>query len=96
MRGIIAALVLIVLLFFIVPLAIEGSTDECQALERHAVTNTASKMAGGSTNSTVFKAVNSVGQAAATGTIASTMMRENHPDVSSPISCTWYFWKSIF
>jgi len=96
MRGLLAVIVIIILAFFIVPMAAEGTTNTCQALEKHVVTNQASNIAGGNTSSPVYNAVNSTGQAGATGQIASTMMQQSHPDAPTPVSCTYYYWKSLF
>ncbi len=96
MRGLLAVIVLIVLVFFGVPMVAEGTTNTCQALERHVVSTQAQNIAGGSTTSPTYNAVNSTGQAGATGQVASTMMQQNHPDAPTPLSCTYYFWKSLF
>jgi hypothetical protein len=96
MRGFIAVVVVVIVAFFAIPMAAQGTTNTCQALERHVVTTQATNIAGGNTNSTTFAAVNGAGQAAATGTIASTMMQQNHPDTPTPVACTYYYWKSLF
>jgi hypothetical protein len=95
MKGLIALIVVLVLVFFLGPLAAEGTTNSCQALEKHVVSTQAQKIAGGSTDNATYGAVNGVGQAGATGQVASTMMQQNHPDAPTPVSCTYYFWKSI-
>jgi hypothetical protein len=95
MRGIIAFVVVVIIAFFAVPMAAEGTTDTCQALERHVVTAQATNIAGGNTNSATFSAVNGAGQSQANGAIASTMMQQNHPDTPTPISCTYFYWKSL-
>jgi len=96
MKGIIAVVVVVVLAFFVVPMAAEGTTNTCQALERHVVSTQASNLAGGDTSSQTFAAVNGAGQAGASGAVASTMMQQNHPDTPTPISCTYFYWKSLF
>lgn len=96
MRGLIAIIVLIVVVFFGVPMVMEGTTNACQALERHVVKTQASQIAGGTTNSPVYNSVNNAAQPAATGTIATTMMAQNHPQTPTPISCTYFYWKSLF
>jgi hypothetical protein len=96
MKSLVAVIVVLVVVFFAAPMVAEGTTNSCQALEKHVVSQQASKLAGGNTNSPVYNAVNGVGQAGATGQIASTMMNQNHPDAPSPVSCTYYFWKSMF
>jgi hypothetical protein len=95
MRALLALVVVAVIAFFVVPMAVEGTTNTCQALEKHTVSQTASNIAGG-TSGPVYGAINGVGQAGATGQVASTMMNQSHPDTPSPVSCTYYYWKSMF
>jgi hypothetical protein len=94
MRGIIVVIVLLVVVFFGVPLVAEGTTNSCQALEKHSVSNAASSIAGG-TSGPIYNTVNSVGQAGATGQVASTMMSQDHPNSPTPVSCTYYYWKDL-
>jgi hypothetical protein len=96
MKALIAVIVVAIVAFFAVPMVGEGTTNSCQALERHVVTKQAANIAGGNTNSPVFNTVNNAGQSAANGQIASTMMQQNHPDAPTPISCTYFYWKSLF
>jgi hypothetical protein len=96
MRALIAVVVILIVAFFVVPMAAEGTTDTCQALERHVVSSQASAMAGGSTSGPVYNTVNGAGQSAATGQIASTMMQQSHPNTPTPVACTYFFWKSLF
>ena len=96
MRGLITVILLIIVAFFVVPMVAEGTVDSCKALERHVVSTQASNIAGGNTNSTTYNTINSTGQAAANGQVASTMMQQNHPNTPTPISCTYFWWKSLF
>ena len=96
MRGLITIILLIVVVFFAVPMIAEGTMDTCKALERHVVSTQASSIAGGNTDSTTYNTINSTGQAAANGQVARTMMAQNHPDTPTPISCTYFYWKSLF
>ena len=96
MRGLLAVIILVVIVFFGAPMLAEGTTNTCQALERHVVSTQASQIAGGNTNSPTYNAVNSAGQSQANGQIASTMMAQNHPQTPTGISCTYFWWKSLF
>jgi hypothetical protein len=95
MRPLIGAILVVIVLFFAVPMVLGGSVNTCQALEKHVVSTQAANLAGG-TSGPVYNTINNVGQSAATGQIASTMMAQNHPDAPTGISCTYYFWKSLF
>jgi hypothetical protein len=94
MRTAIAAIIVLVALFFVIPMAIGGSTNACQALEKHDVSNTASSIAGGHSGP-VYGVINTVGQAGATGAGASTAEANAHPDTPTPVSCTVTFWESL-
>jgi hypothetical protein len=96
MKGFIAVIVVIVLAFFAVPMVAQGTTNTCQALERHVVSTQAANIAGGNTSSTTYGAINGAGQAAANGQIASTLMQQNHPNTPTPVACTYFYWKSLF
>ena len=96
MRGFIVVVVLIIVVFFAAPMVAEGTDNSCQALERHVVKTQASAIAGGNTNSPVYNTVNNTAQAGANGQVASTMMAENHPQTPTPVSCTYFWWKSLF
>jgi hypothetical protein len=95
MRPLIGAILVVIVLFFAVPMVLGGSVNTCQALEKHVVSTQASNIAGGNSG-VVYNTVNNAGQSAATGQIASTMMAQNHPDAPTGVSCTYYFWKSLF
>jgi hypothetical protein len=95
MRPLIGAIIIVIVVFFAVPMIAGGSVNACQALEKHVVSTQAANIAGG-TGGTVYNTINNAGQNAATGQIASTMMAQNHPDAPTPVSCTYYFWKSLF
>ena len=96
MRGLIGVIVIVIVVFFGAPMVAEGTTNTCQALERHVGSAQASQIAGGNTNSPTYNAVNGAGQAQANGQIASTLMAENHPQAPTGVSCTYYWWKSLF
>jgi len=86
--------VLIIIAFFVVPMVAEGTTNSCRALEMRTVTKTATNIAGAKSGP-VYSAINIMGQSAATGEVASEIMRQQHPDVPPPITCTWHYWKSV-
>jgi hypothetical protein len=94
MRTLVGAIVILIAIFFIVPMAVGGSTNACQALEKHNVSTTASGIAGGSSGP-VYGVMNTIGQMGATGQSASTSEANAHPDTPTPISCTISFWKTI-
>jgi hypothetical protein len=94
MKPLIGAIIVVIAVFFLVPMIAGGSANTCQALEKHVVSTQASNIAG-SNSGPVYNTINSAGQSAATGQIASTMMSQNHPDAPTGVSCTYYFWKSM-
>ena len=94
MRAIAGVIIVLIAIFFLVPMAVGGSTDACQALEKHDVSNTASSVAGGSSGP-VYGVMNTIGQMGATGKAASTAEANAHPDTPTPISCTISFWKTL-
>ncbi len=94
MRGLLAVIVLLVIVFFGVPMVAAGTTNACQALERHDVSNTAANVAGG-TSGPVYNTVNAVGQMGTTGNTAATAENTAHPNTPSPISCTVDYWKTL-
>lgn len=94
MRGILVVVILLIVVFFAVPMVSEGSTNTCQALEKHDVSNAATNIAGSSTG-VVHNVINSVGQAGATGDVASTTASTDHPDSPTPVTCTYYYWKDL-
>jgi hypothetical protein len=94
MKTAIGAIIVLIAVFFIVPMAVGGSTNACQALEKHNVSNTASSIAGGSSGP-VYGVINTIGQAGATGQTASTTEANAHPDTPTPVSCTVSFWKTL-
>jgi len=95
MRPLIGAIIVVIVVFFGVPMIAGGSINTCQALEKHVVSTQAANIAGGPSGP-VYNTINSAGQSAATGQIASTMMAQNHPQTPTGISCTYYYWKSMF
>jgi len=94
MRGILVAIVLLVVVFFAVPMVSEGTTNTCQAVEKHNVSSTATNIAGNNTG-VVHDVINSVGQAGATGATTSGDASTDHPDTPTPITCTYYYWKDL-
>jgi predicted PurR-regulated permease PerM len=94
MKALIAVIVVVIVGFFAVPMVAQGTTNTCQALERHSVADTATNIAG-SNAGVVHNVINSVGQAAATGDVASTAEAQDHPNSPTTVSCTYSYWKSI-
>jgi hypothetical protein len=94
MKAIIGAIIVVVALFFVVPMVAGGTTNTCQALEKQSVSNAATSIAGSNTG-VIHNTINSIGQAGATGDVASQTMAAQHPDTPSPVSCTYYYWKSM-
>jgi hypothetical protein len=93
MRGILVAVILVVVVFFAVPMVSQGTTSTCQALERKTVSDTATNI-GGSTG-VVHNVINSVGQAGATGDVANQTAAAEHPDSPSPVTCTVEYWQKL-
>jgi hypothetical protein len=94
MRITLGAIIVLIAIFFLVPMFAGGSMDACQALEKHNVSNTASSIAGGSSG-VVYGVINTIGQAGATGQAASTAEANAHPSTPTAISCTISFWKTL-
>jgi hypothetical protein len=88
------AIIVLIVAFFVVPMAVGGSPNACQALEKHNVSNTASSIAGGNSG-VVYGVINTVGQAGATGQATSASEANSHPDTPTPVSCTVSFWESL-
>jgi len=89
-----AIIIILIAVFFIVPMAVGGSTNACQALAKHNVSNTASSIAGGSSGP-VYGVINTIGQAGATGQGTAAAESVDHPNTPSAISCTVSFWQSL-
>jgi len=94
MKAIIGAIIVVVVLFFAVPMIASGTTNTCQALESHSVSDTATSVAGSNTG-IVHNVINTVGQAGATGQAASATESQAHPDTPTGISCTADYWKQM-
>jgi hypothetical protein len=94
MKPIIGAIVIVLVLFFTVPMIAGGTTNTCQALEKQKVSDAATNIAGSNTG-VVHNTINAVGQAGATGAVASGMEAQDHPDTPSPVSCTFDYWRTI-
>lgn len=91
---IIGAIVILIAVFFIVPMAVGGSTNICQAVEKHNVSNTAANIAGGHSGP-VYGVINTIGQAGASGQATATQQSMAHPNTPTPISCSVEFWQSL-
>ena len=87
-------IVLLVAIFFIVPMVAGGSTNICQALEKHNVSDTASSIAGGQSGP-VYGVINSVGQSMATGNTEANKQASEHPSTPTPVSCAASYWQSL-
>lgn len=94
MKALIGAAVVLVALFFVVPMIAGGSTNACQALGSHEVSNAAASIAGGKSG-TVYNTINSVGQSSATGAVTTQVEANANPNSPAPVSCTYEYWKSI-
>jgi hypothetical protein len=87
-------IVLLVAIFFIVPMVAGGSANVCQALEKHNVSDTASSVAG-SKSGPVYGVINGVGQSMATGNAESAKQANDHPNTPTAISCAAKYWQSL-
>ena len=94
MKTVLGAIIILIAVFFLVPMVVGGSMNACQALEKHNVSNTASSIAGGS-NGPIYGIINAIGQAGATGQAASMAEANAHPHTPTSVSCTFSFWKSL-
>jgi hypothetical protein len=94
MRGILVVVILLVVIFFGVPMASQGTTNACQALEKQSVSNTATNIAGSNTG-VVHNVINSVGQAGATGQTAGADASTQNPNTPTPVTCTYNYWKNL-
>lgn len=87
-------IILLIAVFFLVPMIAGGSANICQALEKHNVSSTASNIAGGKSGP-VYGVINSVGQNFATGNTEASKQAHDHPDTPTPISCAAAYWQSL-
>ncbi|WP_297489251.1 hypothetical protein [Acidocella sp.] len=94
MKVIAGVVVLIVALFFIVPMVAGGSTNMCKALEQHNVRNTASNIAGGSSGP-VYGVINTIGQAGATGQMEAAKQSAQNPNTPTFVSCAAAYWGTL-
>ncbi|HQT65204.1 MAG: hypothetical protein B7Z75_05815 [Acidocella sp. 20-57-95] len=92
--AIIGVIVVLIVGFFAVPMIAGGTTNTCQALEKHNVSATASNIAG-STSGIVHDTINNIGQSMASGQVTTSMMAQDHPNTPSVVSCSYYYWKDI-
>ena len=86
MKTIIGAVIVLIAVFFLVPMVVGGSTNLCRAVEQHNVSNAASNIAGGSSGP-VYGMMNTIGQAGATGQATRMAEANAHPDIPTSISC---------
>lgn len=94
MKIVAGIVVLLIAVFFIVPMVAGGSTNVCQALEKHNVSNTASNIAGG-TSGPVYGVINTIGQAGATGQAEATKQSVQNPNTPTFVSCTAAYWGTL-
>ncbi len=94
MKFIAGAVLLLLVLFFVVPMIAGGSTDICKAVESHNVRSTAANIAG-SNSGMVYNTINSIGQMGATGNAEAAMQSNAHPNTPTGVSCAASFWQSI-
>jgi hypothetical protein len=94
MKLVLGAIVVLIVIFFAVPMIAGGSMNACQALEKHNISTAASNIAGGASGP-VYSVINSVGQSFATGQSTSAQEVNNHPNTPTAISCTISYWQSL-
>jgi hypothetical protein len=94
MKAALGVIIVLIAVFFAVPMVVGGSTNACQALEKHNVSSTASSIAGGSSGP-VYGVINTIGQTGATGQASAAEEANAHPDIPTPVSCTIAFWKTL-
>ncbi len=92
--AVIGAIIVLVVLFFAVPIIAGGSTNICQDVEAHDVSKTASNIAG-SSSGTMYNVINSVGQVGATGAVEKQKQANDNPDTPSVVSCAGAWWQSL-
>ncbi|MDE8349996.1 MAG: hypothetical protein POG74_11035 [Acidocella sp.] len=88
------AAVVVLVGFFAVPMVVAGTTNTCQALEKHNVSAAATNIAG-SNSGVVHDTINNIGQSMATGQLTQSVMAQDHPNSPSVVSCAYYYWKDI-
>jgi hypothetical protein len=91
---VIGAVIVLVVLFFAVPVIAGGSTNICQDVESHNVSKTASSIAGGSSGP-VYGVINSVGQMGATGNTEQAKQSMQNPNTPSVVGCAGAWWQSL-
>ncbi len=92
--AIIGAIIVLVVLFFAVPIIAGGNTNICQDVESHNVSKTASNIAG-SNSGVVYNVINSVGQVGATGDAEKAKQANDNPNTPSVVSCAGAWWQSL-
>ncbi len=94
LASVIGAIIVLVILFFAVPVIAGGNTNICQDVESHNVSKTASGIAGGSSGP-VYGVINSVGQMGATGDVEKAKQDNDNPNTPSVVSCAGAWWQSL-
>lgn len=94
LASVIGAIIILVVLFFAVPIIAGGSTNICQDVESHNVSKTASSIAGG-TSGPVYGVINSVGQLGATGNVEKAKQANDNPNTPSVVGCAGDWWQSL-
>ncbi len=92
--AIIGAIIVLIVVFFAVPVIAGGSTNICQDVESHDVSKTASNVAGNNSG-VVYNVINSVGQVGATGAAEKAKTANDNPNTPSVISCAGDWWQSL-
>jgi len=92
--AVIGAIIVLIVLFFAVPIIAGGSTNICQDVEAHDVSKTASNVAGSSSGA-VYNVINSVGQVGATGAIEKQKQANDNPNTPSVVGCATDWWRSL-
>ncbi len=82
------------ILFFAVPLIMENTGNECQALEKYNASNAARSVTG-STSGPIYGMLNGLAQSVATGEATSAAEANAHPNIPVNLSCTYDFWKAL-
>jgi hypothetical protein len=92
--SILGVVVVLVIVFFAVPVIAGGNTNICQDVESHDVSNTASNITG-SKSGVMYNVINSVGQIGATGNAEQAKASTQNPNTPTVVSCATDYWKSL-
>ncbi|OYV32847.1 MAG: hypothetical protein B7Z81_12190 [Acidocella sp. 20-61-6] len=93
-NALIGAAIVVAVGFFAVPMLAAGTTNTCQALEKHNVSAAATNIAGSNTG-VIHDTINSIGQSIATGQMTQAAEAQSHPNTPRVVSCAFYYWKDI-